>query len=147
MSTRKLIILTTIFIIFFCAWCRSIIRNDDKYNSLFKNHIRFSGKIVSLNVSGNHAYGIIRIKVEKTNTNAFTDSIHSAVFPYKIKEGYAEFYGYVPVTTKTGYDILLDSDKRILEIYDHEKNISTSGVNVSFESDNIMFVNRHTMFK
>lgn len=61
------------------------------------NHVKFSGKIISLDVSGNHGYGIIGISVLTTNRSEFVDTVESGLFPYRLIHEYAEFCGYAPV--------------------------------------------------
>jgi hypothetical protein len=109
--------------------------------------VKFSGKIISLDVSGNHAYGIIGISVLTTNKSEFVDTMQSVMFPYRLSQGYAEFYGYVPVETKIGFNIELDSDKGIMKIYDNNKLVRETAVAVSLERRNIEFVGKHSRFK
>ncbi|WP_370911866.1 hypothetical protein [Chitinophaga sp. RCC_12] len=98
-------------------------------------------------MSGNHAYGIIGISVLNTNRNEFADSIQSAIFPYRVSEGYAEFYGYVPIETKIGFTIELDSDKGIMTIFEKDRVVKKTVVAVSLEKTNIEFVRKNSKFK
>jgi hypothetical protein len=110
------------------------------------NHVQFSGAIVSLNRSGNHAYGIIGIKVLSTNTNECCDTIKGYLFPYRLSGEYAEFYGYVPNVAEVGDSIVLDSDKKVMDIYANDSLIAKTDVGLSSEESNIKFVSRHSRF-
>jgi len=134
------------FLMNICFWsCLS--DQYTKANARVLNHVKFSGKIISLDVSGNHAYGIIGISVLTTNKSEFADTMQSVMFPYRLSQGYAEFYGYVPVETKIGFNIELDSDKGIMKIYDNDKLIKETGVAISLQKKNIEFVREHSKFK
>ncbi|SEW53521.1 hypothetical protein [Chitinophaga arvensicola] len=111
------------------------------------NHVKFSGEIVWLKASGNHDYGIIGIKVSSASINEFYDSIKGAIFPYRLRGEYAEFYGYVPFKAKIGNKIILDSDKRMMDIYDNDTLIIRTDVEVSFEERNMKFVRKNSKFK
>lgn len=147
MTKCKLWILSSIiFLINICCWsCLS--DQYTKANARVLNHVKFSGKIISLKVSGNHAYGIIGISVLTTNQNEFVDSMQSVMFPYRLSQGYAEFYGYVPVETKIGFNVELDSDKGIMKIYNNGKLVKETAVAVSLEERNIEFVRKNSKFE
>lgn len=140
------ILLSIILLINIC--CQSCLSEQyTKANARVLNHVKFSGKIISLKVSGNHSYGIIGISVLTTNKNEFVDSIQSVMFPYRLSQGYAEFYGYVPVETKIGFNIELDSDKEIMRIYNNDKLVRETAVAVSLEKKNIEFVRKNSKFE
>jgi len=147
MKIRSIGILLFILSIIVYTWYTLSSEKYTKGDLLLTNHVRFSGRIIAYDKSTNHAYGIIKIKVTETNTKAFVDSTSSRLFPYKIKGGYAEFYGYIPVSVKVGHLILLDSDKRKLEISDNNNFIIGSDVRISSDKDNLAFVKLHTMFR
>lgn len=73
--------------------------------------------------------------------------MQSVMFPYRLSQGYAEFYGYVPVETKVGFIVDLDSDKEIMKIYDNDKLVRETTVAVSMEKRNIEFVRNNSKFK
>ena len=102
---------------------------------------------MSIKQSDNHAFGIIGIRVHDTNTKEFADTSSKRIFPYKIKEAYAEFYGTIPESIKEGNSVVLDSDKRIISIYDDHESLKVSYVVIRTDSDDLEFVRRHTMFK
>ncbi|RAJ83449.1 hypothetical protein CLV59_103417 [Chitinophaga dinghuensis] len=134
------------FLFGICCWS-CVSDQFSKANIRLQNHVKFSGKIIYLNVSSNHAYGIIGISVLTTNKNELVDSAQNFLFPYRLSQEYAEFYGYVPVETKIGFNIELDSDKGIMRIYDGNKLIRETAVAVSFERMNIDFVRKNSKFK
>jgi hypothetical protein len=146
MTTCKVWILLSMFLMSICCWsCLS--DQYTKANARVSNHVKFSGKIISLDVSGNHAYGIIGISVLTTNKSELVDTVQSVLFPYRLSQGYAEFYGYIPVETKIGFNIVLDSDKGMMKIYDNDKLVRETAVAVSLERKNIEFVAEHSRFK
>ncbi|SEA58886.1 hypothetical protein SAMN05660909_02596 [Chitinophaga terrae (ex Kim and Jung 2007)] len=123
---------------------------SDRYSNAdarILNHVKFKGEIISLNISGNHAYGIIGIAVSTTNKSEYVATVQSVQFPYSLSQGYAEFYGYVPVETKIGFNIELDSDKGIMRIYDNGRLVKETNVAVSMERRNIEFVRQHSKFR
>lgn len=146
MNISKLVIMIVVGTLLLFAMYKFDAKRYHKFDARLTNHVRFSGEVISLDVSRNHAYGVIGIKVDGANITAFNDSVKSAVFPYKIRNGYAEFYGYVPIEAKVGFRAVLDSDKRILNIYDHDKLVTRSGIAISFEDDNVEFVRRTAKF-
>lgn len=140
------ILLSMMLLMSVCCW--SCLSDEfTKANARVLNHVKFSGKIISLDVSGNHAYGIIGISVLTTNKSELVDSMQSIMFPYRLSQGYAEFYGYVPVETKIGFNIELDSDKGIMKIYDNDKLVRETTVEVSMEERDIEFVRKNSKFK
>lgn len=144
---RRLAILLFALSIIVYVWYRISSKGYAEADLLLTNHVRFSGRIIGYNKSDNHAYGIIKIKVTAANTRVYIDSISSRLFPYKMKGDYAEFYGYIPVSVKVGYVVLLDSDARMMKIYDNNNFVAESDVRISSDSDNLAFVKQHTLFK
>jgi len=147
MKIGKFIIMISVLGIIVCIWVKIGSKHSRENNLLLTNHVKFSGKVISYNRSTNHAFGIIRIKVTESNTKALTDSVSKGLFPYKIKNSFAEFYGYVPASLKVGQKILLESDKRVIEVYDNNVIIWKADVSVSTEENDIAYVNKNTMFK
>ncbi|WP_423735643.1 hypothetical protein [Chitinophaga caseinilytica] len=139
----SLILLACIAGVWLWSSLKEFRKNDDALNS----KVKFSGEIVYIKVSGNHAYGVLGIKVASSNVPVFVDSISDAIFPFKIVNDYAEFYGTIILAVKEGQQVTLDTEKRLIEIFDGEKLISRSDVAVSTEEANIRFVKTNTKFK
>lgn len=117
-----------------------------KANARVANHVKFSGRIISLKVSGNHAFGIVGISVLETNREMLVDTIKTSLFPYRLSQGYAEYYGYVPIDAKIGFNVEIDADKGRMKIFDKNKLIGETLVVVTLEKANIEFVNRNSKF-
>lgn len=147
MQTKVFIITCLIVGIVVFIWFRISSKEYAKEDQVLTNHVRFSGTIISYNRSHNHAYGIIVIKITDTNTKEFADSSNYGIIPYKIKGADAEFYGYVPASIKVGNTVILDSDKRIMNIYDNKKFVAVTDVRMSSDIDNVEFVKQNTKFK
>lgn len=149
MVTKFRIIFFSIIVIVGIIWFRTSSKEYHTLDLLLTNHVRFSGRIVSIKRSHNHAFGIIGIRIQDTNTKEFADTSSQRLFPYKIKGAYAEFYGTIleSFSIKVGDVVVLDSDKRIINIYDDHNSITVSDVYVDTDGDNLEFVRRHTMFK
>ncbi|RFM32368.1 hypothetical protein [Chitinophaga silvisoli] len=147
MVTKFRIIFLSIAAIVGITWFRMMSKEHDRLDQLLTNHVRFSGRVVSYKVSNYHAFGIIGIILQDTNTKEFADTSSQRLFPYKIKGAFAEFYGYVPPSIKEGDAVILDSDKRLMNIYDDHNPVIVLNVVVSTESDEMDFVRRYTMFK
>ncbi|OJX50119.1 MAG: hypothetical protein BGO88_05370 [Flavobacterium sp. 38-13] len=80
------------------------------YNLIF-NEIKFSGTITGLQVSKNHDFGIITIKIKETNCKEFNPIINTKhILPYTIKDSAAEIYITVSSNLKKGDFVKVDSN-------------------------------------
>jgi hypothetical protein len=147
MKIKGFVVLLFLLGIVVFTWYKIGSKSYAESDKLLTNHVRFSGTIMSFQKSDNHAYGIIVIKLTDTNTKEFENDTIPGIFPYKVKGEYAEFYGYIPASIKVGNTVLLDSDKRIMNIYDNNTLLTATDVGVSSETENVLFVKQHTMFK
>ena len=89
------------------------------------NNVKFEGKIKYLKKSDNHAFGIIGLELTNSNITNFNKNLNAKLFPYKIKNGYAEVYGTINVDRKIGEILNVISDSST--IYYNPKNSNEKG--------------------
>lgn len=115
-------------------------------NILKKNNIGFNGRIISYSRSTNHAFGVIKFKVIKSNKEAFNISDPKLLYPYRLEKGYGEFYGYVPLEIRVGQLIRLNAGEKSVKIYNSNAEFAKTSVFVTSERKFIKYVNEHTSF-
>lgn len=138
-ATLLLLVLPALFILI-SKWNKEKIKSDN----LLINNIKFSGEIVDLKVSGNHLFGIIRLKVDSTNTKMFLPSDVN-MYPYRIKDSIAEIYHYVSHDLKKGIKVKVDSDKKIISFYDRDIFMYDLDMWIVTEKENIKFIRNNTI--
>lgn len=105
-----------IIIIIILLIVNSIIQNknwekEKKIHDLISNDIKFSGVITDLNISRNHDFGVITIKIKETNRKEFNPIINTKhILPYTIKDSAAEIYITVSSNLKKGDFVKVDSN-------------------------------------
>jgi len=104
-------------IVIFCGYKigESQKRLSDK---MMTNDVMLSGIVTDAKVSGNHAFGILRIKILKSNVRNFNPVSGKNLFPYNIRDKFGEIYHQVPYQLKVGTRAELDSNKRTVSFYD-----------------------------
>ncbi|WP_226065473.1 hypothetical protein [Kaistella polysaccharea] len=110
MKKYRFLILLFALIIFIFYDLKISRQTSEFSDKALTNNIKFEGKIKYLKRSDNHAFGIIGVELTKSNIKNFDRKINSNMFPYKIKNGYAEVYATVSVERKTGEIIKVISD-------------------------------------
>ena len=114
-----------------------------------RNHVAFTGQVLAFNISGNHSFGIIKIKVVKSNKSKVIVLYKNKniLFPYRIEGGYAEFYGYISLDIKINQTVKLNSDEKLMVFYDRDLKLAKTNVFVTSEKQNIAFIKENTSFK
>lgn len=140
------IIFVAFFIIIIIVYFLSS-KEVQKKNDLLNNNVRFSGIITKLNVSRNHAFGILQLKIIETNNNLFKSSLGDIIYPYAIKGSVAEIYHYIPLEIKEGYKVLLNSNNKTISFYDGNKFLYQSDINIITEEIDVEFVKKHSIFE
>lgn len=113
-----------------------------------QNNVKFEGYVTDFKQSNNHAFGVIYLKLTKSNTQQFNKILPKGIYPYKIKGDIAELYTTIP-------DGLQKSDIYIIISNAHEYRFIDKSDNISYVSDlyiivdpyDIDFVNANTLFK
>lgn len=110
MKKYRFLILLSALIIFVFYYLKISRQASEFSEKALTNNIKFEGKIKYFKRSDNHAFGIIGVELTKSNIKNFDRTINLNMFPYKIKNGYAEVYATVSVERKTGEIIKVISD-------------------------------------
>jgi hypothetical protein len=56
-------------------------KQQEKYDKYLRNNIEFEGLITDIKRTRNHAFGIIQLKLTKSNVKYFRDSVQEGIFP------------------------------------------------------------------
>lgn len=131
--------LFTLFILI-NKWNKEKIKSD----VLLTNNIKFSGEILDLKVSKNHLFGIIKLKVDNTNTKMFLPP-DTNMYPYKIKDSIAEVYHYISNDLKKGIRVEVNSNDRIISFYNGETFMYDLDMWIITEKENIKFIKENTV--
>ncbi|MBL3549459.1 hypothetical protein [Chryseobacterium sp. KMC2] len=111
-----------------------------------RNNIEFVGYVTGFEQSDNHAFGVIHLKLTKSNTQEFNKIIKGGIYPYRIKGDIAELYCTVSVERKKGDIVKLISKEQT--IYYNPQNTKEEGsIFIITDPYNINFVKEHTVFK
>lgn len=84
---------------------------------LIANGIKFSGIITDLKMSRNHEFGIIELRVIKSDTSKFLPSINERMFPYAINDSIAEAYDSVTYVLKKGDSVEVDYNEKVIKFF------------------------------
>lgn len=110
------------------------------------NNVEFEGYVTGFEKSDNHAFGIIHLKLTKSNTPEFNKVIKEGIYPYRIKGDIAELYCTVSVERKKGDIVKLISNEQTV-YYNPQYSKEEGSVFIITDTYNIAFVNEHTAFK
>lgn len=147
-SPTVLGILLALSVIFFFIYFKISEIEIEKDDKLLKNNIVFSGIITNLNVSKNHAFGIMQLKILETNNHSFTQYQKNKIFPYAIKDSTAEIYTHIAIPEiKNGYKVFLNSNDKSITIYDDNKFLYKWNASMVSEDSDKQFVNENSIFK
>ena len=116
----------------------------EKNDNLLNNNVKFSGIITNLNISRNHAFGILELKILDSNIYLFNFSKGNKIYPYSIKGTIAEIYHYIPLEIKVGYKVLLNSNNKTVSFFDGNKFLYQYNISVITEETDVEFVKKHS---
>ncbi|WP_394664868.1 hypothetical protein [uncultured Chryseobacterium sp.] len=113
-----------------------------------KNNVEFEGYVTGFEQSNYHAFGVIHLKLTKSNVQKFNKTIKNNIYPYRIQGTIAELYTTIP-------DGLQKLDVYKVSSNTHQYTITYKSNNKSYTSDlytikdpyNIDFVKENTIFK
>ena len=146
-SSPIVIIILFIFLAIFLFIFFKISKKELQENErLMKNNIVFEGVVTNTKVSGNHAFGIIELKLSKSSVAEFNKKINDGIYPYKIKGNIAEIYCVVSIERKKGDIIKVISNEETV-YYNFEKSKEVGDIYIVTDSNNIEFVKKNTIFK
>nr|WP_315035465.1 hypothetical protein [uncultured Chryseobacterium sp.] len=117
-----------------------------KSEEYLHNSIEFEGYVTGFEQSNNHSFGVVHLKLTKSNTKEFNKIIKKGIYPYRIKGDMAELYCTISVERRKGDIVKLVSNEQT--IYYNPKNSKEEGsIFIIVDPYNIDFVKKHTMFK
>ncbi|MCJ7932442.1 MAG: hypothetical protein MUW56_02095 [Chryseobacterium sp.] len=111
-----------------------------------RNNVEFEGYVTGFEQSDNHAFGVIHLKLTKSNTQEFNKVIKEGIYPYRIKGDIAELYCTVSVDRKKGDIVKLVSEEQIV-YYNPQNSKEEGSIFIITDPYNIDFVKEHTVFK
>lgn len=115
---------------------------------LITNNIAFSGVITNLNVSENHAFGILQLKILETNNNSYNFKAQNYIFPYQIKDSIAEIYTHIStLEIKKGYRAVVNSNNKTITVFDGAKLLYEWDIYIVKDETDINFVKENTIFE
>ncbi len=144
---KKLVIMILILGILIYIMLNINSGKDVSQDKLLMNHVNLTGTITSYTKSNNHSFGIVKFKVIKSNKRLVDFSNSEFLFPYRLEDNYAEFYGYVPIEIKVGQTINLNSDEKSAKFYENNIKLAEVILTISTDKQNIKYVKGNTTFK
>ncbi|TDP58642.1 hypothetical protein [Flavobacterium dankookense] len=142
-----LLILISLFFTFIYFVNKSSNVEVKKNKELMKNNIEFSGIITNINISNNHAFGIMQLKIDKTNKAKFNPIADDKLFPYAINDSIAEIYHFIPLELKKGYKAIIKSNSKIISFYDKDKFLFEWEISIISSETDKKFVKENTIIK
>lgn len=143
-----------IFILFIGFICLSIYldKNGDeefeRKNKVLNNNINFTGYVIKINESRNHAFGIINLKLTQSNVNKFNNELPNGIYPYRIQGNIAEIYTVIPDGLNNGDIVSLKSLEQNAHFYNIKTKEKSEGlIWVVTNSTDIEFIKENTIFK
>ncbi len=119
-----------------------------KKNEVLDNDVNFSGHVIAVKQSNNHAFGIIILKIIQSNVNNFNDKLKNSIYPYRIQENIAELYTIIPDGIQEGDIVNLKSKEKNSHFYYVKTKQKSEGyIWVITEPLDIDFVKENTIFK
>lgn len=117
-----------------------------KSSEYLHNNVEFEGYVTGFEQSDNHAFGVIHLKLTKSNTPEFNKIIKNGIYPYRIKGDIAELYCTVSVERKKGDIVKLVSNEQTI-YYNPQDSKEEGSLFIITDTFNIAFVKKNTMFK
>jgi len=130
-------------IIYYNKSSDTTIKQSERY---LRNNIEFEGYVIGFEQSDNHAFGVIHLKLTKSNTQEFNKVIKKGIYPYRIKGDIAEVYCTVSVERKRGDIVKLISEAQTV-YYNPQNSKEEGSIFIITDPYNIDFVKKHTIFK
>jgi hypothetical protein len=113
-----------------------------------RNNVEFRGYVTGFEQSDNHAFGVIHLKLTKSNIREFNKTLKKGIYPYRIKGDIAELYTEIPDGLQKSDTYIVNSNTRTYSFTEKIDNKSyTSELYIILDLYNIDFVKEHTVFK
>jgi len=146
MKYLRFIILITIFVCIVIYFNKQSSVEQIESNNYLNNGIVFEGTVTRFKASNNHTFGIIQLKITKSNVKEFNKILKSGIYPYRIKGDLAELYCTVSIDRKLGDVVKVLSNESTI-YYNPEKDTEQGSIYTITDIYNINFVKENTMFK
>lgn len=117
-------------------------------NKVLDNDVNFSGQVIGIKQSDNHAFGIISLQVTRSSVKDFNDKLENGIYPYRIQGNIAELYTIIPDGIQEGDIVNLKSKEKNSHFYYVKTKQKSEGyIWVITEPLDINFVKENTIFK
>lgn len=103
---------------------------DEKNGIYLNNNVEFGGIVTDLKVSSNHDFGVITLKIAKSNLfifNQLSPANKTMLYPYRIQNGIAEIYHSVPGGMSVGDSVYLNSKELLIKYFYVKENRQYTG--------------------
>lgn len=145
MSFFRYLFLLTLFICMIYWFYNLREKQQEKFDKHLHNNIAFEGLVTNLKRTGNHDFGIIQLKLTKSNVKYFSDSVQEGIFPYRIRGDIAELYCSVNMYRKLNDTIKVISNNKLI-YYNPLFSKEVGNINIVFDTYNRDFVKKNTVF-
>jgi len=117
-------------------------------NKVLENNVNFSGQVIDIKQSNNHAFGIISLQITQSSVKEFNDKLKNGIYPYRIQGNIAELYTIIPDGIQEGDIVDLKSKEKNSHFYYVKTKQKSEGyIWVITEPLDIAFVKKNTIFK
>ncbi|MDJ1503643.1 hypothetical protein [Xanthocytophaga agilis] len=148
----SILTLLTLLMLAFRQYDKSATRETRKRAKHLENNIVFEGRIIDFAQSNNHAFGLIRIQVSKSNVKQFHQSLRAGRvlpdtmwYPYRIQDNIAEIYSTIS-NRKVGEMVKVISNQQTI-YYNPSTSKETGALSMITYSRDIDFIKEHTVSK
>ena len=119
-----------------------------KSSEYLHNNVEFEGYVTGFEQSDNHAFGVIHLKLTKSNTPEFNKIIKNGIYPYRINGDIAEIYTTISADLDYYDTISVNSKSHEIEFKatkSHKRYVSD--LYVIEDPGNIKYVKKKTDFE
>jgi hypothetical protein len=120
----------------------------EKQDIYLKNNLFIQGRVINIKESNNHSFGIILLALDSANVKEFHNTLDLGVYPYKVKNGKAELYTFIPDGISEGDKVIVNSNsKEAVYYYVKSKQQFRGSIKVLSNSIDINYVKENTIIK
>lgn len=144
----KYVILLAFLVVIIIYYNKSSDAEMKQSAEYLRNNVAFEGYVTGFEQSSNHAFGVIHLKLTKSNIQEFNKTLKRGIYPYRIKGNVAELYSEIPDGLQKFDMYIVNSNTHTYSFIKKTDNKSyTSELYVIVDPYNMDFVKEHTMFK
>lgn len=116
-----------------------------KQDRILQNNLFIQGRVLTTKTSTNHSFGIISLDLDTANVKEFNDTVDTFIYPYKIKNGKAEVYTFIPDGISKGDKVTVNSNEKKAIYFDMNSNQRFEGsIKIITDKDDIEYVKENT---